>query len=128
MKANRWFAFAAAALSLLFVAGLTSVTSPVVAAAPAAAAQAARPAVPKAAGSRTSQAPAAGEYAGEETCLGCHADQAYKGTTHALAFNPRTPAATHGCESCHGPGKAHADSGDATLIKNPRNMTPADVS
>jgi DmsE family decaheme c-type cytochrome len=128
MRANRWFACLAVALSLLFVAGLTTVTSPVVSAAPAAAAQAARPPAAKAPANPTPQAPAAGDYAGEETCLGCHADQAYKGTMHGLAFNQRTPAATHGCESCHGPGKAHADSGDATLIKNPRNMTPADVS
>jgi DmsE family decaheme c-type cytochrome len=88
--------------------------------APRQAAQAARPPGPK--------APDAGEYAGEETCLGCHDDRAYKGTMHALAFNPRTPAATHGCESCHGPGKAHAESGDVALIKNPKTMAPADVS
>ena len=36
---------------------------------------------------------------------------------HARAFNPRTPAATKGCESCHGPGKAHAEAGgDKTKI------------
>jgi DmsE family decaheme c-type cytochrome len=93
-------------------------------------ATAARPPGPKApaAGSPTKQAPDAGEYAGEETCLGCHDDRAYKGTMHALAFNTRTPAATHGCESCHGPGKAHAESGDVALIKNPKTMAPADVS
>ena len=31
--------------------------------------------------------------------------QNYKGTAHALVSNPRTPAATHGCESCHGPAR-----------------------
>ena len=73
------------------------------------------------------QAPA-GEYAGEATCLSCHEDRAYKGTKHGLSLNERTPAATHGCESCHGPGKAHAESGDATQIRNPGKMKPQDAS
>ena len=55
--------------------------------------------------------------AGQDTCLACHEDKAYKGTLHGMAANPRTPAATQGCESCHGPGKAHAESGDASLIR-----------
>ena len=59
----------------------------------------------------------AGEYAGQDTCLTCHEDQSYKGTSHALVSNPRTPASGRGCESCHGPGKAHADAGgDTTKI------------
>jgi DmsE family decaheme c-type cytochrome len=70
---------------------------------------------------------AAGDYVGEATCVMCH-DQSYKGTKHALMLNERTPAATHGCESCHGPGKAHADSGDPALIRNPKKMKPAEVS
>lgn len=68
------------------------------------------------------------QYVGEATCLGCHEDQKYNGTAHAQAFNARTPAATHGCESCHGPGKAHVDSGDATLIRNFNTMTPQEAS
>ncbi len=73
--------------------------------------------------------PAQGEYAGEATCLTCHGDQAYKGTAHGRAFNERTPAAAHGCESCHGPGKAHADAGgDKTLIKSFKTMTPSEGS
>jgi DmsE family decaheme c-type cytochrome len=63
------------------------------------------------------QAPPTAEYAGEATCLGCHEDKAYKGTAHGLALKERTPAATRGCESCHGPGKAHAESGDPALIR-----------
>jgi len=69
----------------------------------------------------------AGDYLGEATCATCH-DQSYKGTKHALMLNERTPAATHGCESCHGPGKAHAESRDPALIKNPKKLRPAEVS
>ena len=73
--------------------------------------------------------PSPGEYAGEATCLTCHADQAYKGTAHGRAFNERTPAAGHGCESCHGPGKAHADAGgDSSLIGSYKTMAPAEAS
>ena len=50
-----------------------------------------------------------GGYVGSDTSIGCHTDKgdSLKGTAHAQAKNPRTPAATHGCESCHGPGQAH---------------------
>jgi DmsE family decaheme c-type cytochrome len=67
-------------------------------------------------------------YAGQTTCLGCHAEMDYKGSLHGLTTRPTSPAATHGCESCHGPGAAHAESGDATLIRNPARMTPQQAS
>jgi DmsE family decaheme c-type cytochrome len=68
-------------------------------------------------------------YAGESTCLMCHEDRKYHGTRHALASLPNSPAATRGCESCHGPGRAHAESGgDAALIQNPVKMTPQRAS
>lgn len=66
------------------------------------------------------QAPAQAEYAGSDTCVTCHEDKgnAVKQGPHSRAFNPKTPAATQGCESCHGPGKAHADAGgDKTKIR-----------
>ena len=81
---------------------------------------------PAAAQGATAQAGTA--YVGEATCLGCHEDQAYKGTAHGRSFNERTPAANLGCESCHGPGKAHADSGDPTLIRRFTAMSPSEVS
>jgi DmsE family decaheme c-type cytochrome len=73
--------------------------------------------------------PASAEYAGEDTCLTCHADQAYKATAHGRAFNERTPAATQGCESCHGPGKAHAEAGgDKALIRSYKALAPSEAS
>jgi DmsE family decaheme c-type cytochrome len=69
------------------------------------------------------------EYAGEATCLTCHADRSYKGTVHGLASKPTTPAAQQGCESCHGPGKAHAESGgDKTLIRRLSAIPPSESS
>jgi DmsE family decaheme c-type cytochrome len=73
----------------------------------------------------------AGEYAGEDTCLLCHEDmkKGYYDSAHARVQNMRTPKANQGCESCHGPGKAHADAGgDPTLIKRLGQARPAEVS
>jgi DmsE family decaheme c-type cytochrome len=73
--------------------------------------------------------PAAGGYAGQDTCLTCHDDRNYTGTAHARAFDTKTPVAQHGCESCHGPGQAHVDAGgDTTLIVNPAKVPPEDAS
>jgi DmsE family decaheme c-type cytochrome len=53
----------------------------------------------------------------------------YGATAHGHAQNPRAPAAQHGCESCHGPGKAHADAGgDKTKIKSFKALTPAQIN
>lgn len=60
----------------------------------------------------------AGEYVGAETCTTCHAEEAKK-----FGSNPHAKLALqHGgegvtCEGCHGPGKAHVESGgDAAKI------------
>jgi DmsE family decaheme c-type cytochrome len=71
---------------------------------------------------------AGGDYAGQATCLSCHEDRAYAGTAHSRAFSERTPAAAQGCESCHGPGRAHAESGDAALIRRFSAMAPSEVA
>ena len=77
-----------------------------------------------------STAAAPGEYAGSDVCLTCHEDKnkGYKGTPHARAANPRTPAAGQGCESCHGPGQAHVDAGGDGHIKSPTKLQPHEVS
>ena len=72
---------------------------------------------------------AAADYVGQDTCLTCHDQKGYKGTAHALVSNPKSPVATHGCESCHGPGKAHVDGGgDKTKIVNLKTLPPQRAS
>ena len=68
-------------------------------------------------------------YVGEDTCLTCHEDKKYEGTAHAFKADEKTPAATQGCESCHGPGQAHVEGGgDKTKISNPKTMSPRAAS
>ena len=57
-------------------------------------------------------------HAGTEVCATCHTgyDTSINASKHGQAKNPRTPAAAAGCESCHGPGEAHAS--DPEKIKN----------
>ena len=54
-------------------------------------------------------------YAGPEVCKGCHEDQftRFSHTKMGRLFlhQPRNTAESLGCETCHGPGKAHADAG-----------------
>ncbi len=50
-------------------------------------------------------------YVGQDTCVTCHEAEgnSIHRSLHGQKQNPRTPEATHGCESCHGPGSAHVD-------------------
>jgi DmsE family decaheme c-type cytochrome len=54
-------------------------------------------------------------YAGAETCKGCHEDafHAFETTKMGRLFlkQPRDQRERLACETCHGPGKAHADAG-----------------
>jgi DmsE family decaheme c-type cytochrome len=60
-------------------------------------------------------------YVGDETCATCHESEStgLNRSLHGKSQNSNTPAAKTGqtCETCHGPGKAHVDSGDKTQIK-----------
>ncbi len=47
---------------------------------------------------------------GTESCLTCHSGEkirAMASSPHGDADVPGSPAAVHGCESCHGPGSIH---------------------
>src|SRR3984957_6744146 len=69
-------------------------------------------------------------YVGAETCATCHQDQvkAFPSNPHAkLALEHGGKGVT--CEGCHGPGKAHVDSGgDATKIFQFTKATPKQVA
>jgi len=103
-----------ASLLLVVVAARASVTPT----APAPPPRAALPAVAlEAAGDQ--------DYVGTAVCADCHADEAksYQGGAHARVADLRAPAAVHGCESCHGPGRAHADDpADPALMVSPRTL------
>lgn len=67
-------------------------------------------------------------FVGDETCAGCHDTEAnaMRHTLHGKAQNTRTPAAKNGqaCETCHGPGQKHVESGNKADIKR-FNALPA---
>ncbi len=69
--------------------------------------------------------PAAGlpeGYAGADTCKGCHEDQfnVFGQTKMGRLFihHPRTPQEQLVCETCHGPGRAHAEAGGGRGVGN----------
>ena len=75
----------------------------------------------------------AASYAGDDTCITCHESEGktLPGSLHGKVQNPRAPAGASGrsCETCHGPGLAHAEaSGDATKIKRVSQLSPRDAS
>lgn len=70
-------------------------------------------------------------YVGDESCLGCHEAQrvGYERTLHHAASDPRSPLAKQGCETCHGPGKAHADDPDhVDVTNNFKRMAPQAIN
>jgi DmsE family decaheme c-type cytochrome len=102
--------------------------------APADAAHAAAEASPEQASRKSAPADAQPSgYAGDDTCITCHETEgkALKATLHGKGQNPRTPASQEGrtCETCHGPGQAHAESGGETSkIRRISTMAPREAS
>jgi predicted CXXCH cytochrome family protein len=66
---------------------------------------------------------AGAEFVGSETCQECHADivKGFKTATHTRLKAAGPHAKDIGCESCHGPGSVHNQSGGAYhTIVNPK--------
>jgi len=65
-------------------------------------------------------------FVGSETCEQCHEKitRDFKTATHALLKAEGANAANVGCESCHGPGSIHQESGGANhTIINPKKSS-----
>src|SRR3954447_404892 len=65
--------------------------------------------------------PAANDFVGSNACRTCHADifqPFYKNPHYRSLASGKEPPERTGCESCHGPGKAHVEArgGKATIV------------
>src|SRR4030095_12086450 len=63
---------------------------------------------------KTSGATGDGDYVGSDTCITCHEDQSRRFNRTAMGkamAHPHTPDEARGCESCHGPWRAHVEAG-----------------
>jgi DmsE family decaheme c-type cytochrome len=76
-------------------------------------------------------------YVGSETCKTCHEDMPSKGfyknyedsPHYVTTLDTRKGPEWHGCEACHGPGKAHVDGGgDKTKIFTFKNASAKEIS
>ena len=70
-------------------------------------------------------------FVGADTCTSCHAEQekSYVDSPHGKSSDPRTPAALHQCETCHGPGETQVDDPAVnTSIRKFAKMAPREVN
>jgi DmsE family decaheme c-type cytochrome len=76
---------------------------------------------------QTQQAAGGPEFVGLDTCLSCHDPEGstYGRSLHYRVADRRTPAAANNCETCHGPGRKHAEADDPATVPMPRNFTTA---
>ena len=79
----------------------------------------------------TVEIPADSQYVGSDACKACHEEafKSFEATPHwKTTFKP-TKEGARGCESCHGPGKAHVDGGgDKTKIFRFAVVDPGEAS
>jgi predicted CXXCH cytochrome family protein len=70
-------------------------------------------------------------YVGSDACKDCHEDQFkdFGVTSHAKLTNISSwKDKVTGCESCHGPGKAHIEEGDPTKMVSFKKLGPKEIS
>src|SRR5581483_11627320 len=71
-------------------------------------------------------------FVGDETCITCHdaEGKSLPGTLHGKAIDARTPSGRTGqsCETCHGPGQKHVDSGKKEDIRRFTAMNARDAN
>src|SRR6266566_8281299 len=69
-------------------------------------------------------------YVGSEVCQACHEDifNAIRKSPHQVVESDKKRGwDDKACESCHGAGSKHAESGSAEEIRNPAKLAPAEV-
>ena len=129
-----WAVFLATLMAAASV-GISALSDPVASAAaaapapPMAASAPQTPAAPAAPPAAAAQPAVQPGYLGSDSCVVCHEnyDKTIEATKHGFKGNAMAPASKQGCESCHGPGEAHAsDPGNVKPIQ--LNKVKADVA